>query len=85
VKEAKYACHKKFRTFDQAKAFIEDWNESFADVWRRAIKAGLDRHLRPNDMKFSIDGILHKSDGESKSESLLDVVDLDRLTLKEEP
>ena len=84
VKEAKYACHKKFRTRDQAEAFIEDWKESFADVWRRTIREGLDRGLRPNDMKLSIDGILRKTDGETKGENHLDVVNLDGLTLKED-
>lgn len=64
VKEVKNACHKKFRTRDQAEAFIEDWKESFSDVWRRAIREGLDQGLRPYDMKVNINLILHKTDDE---------------------
>jgi viroplasmin and RNaseH domain-containing protein len=32
VKEITGACYKRFRTRSQAEAFIEDWEESFADV-----------------------------------------------------
>ena len=47
-------CHKHFRTELQAKAFIEDWKETFADVCRRSIKQKLDDGFRPNDMELSI-------------------------------
>ncbi|KAJ6118768.1 SinR repressor/SinI anti-repressor dimerization [Penicillium samsonianum] len=43
------SCHKKFRTRAQAEAFIEDWKESHADVWRELIKEVLDQGLRPRD------------------------------------
>jgi hypothetical protein len=56
----------------QAEAFIEDWKESFADVWRREVKKGLDRGLQPLDMKFSIEGILH----EGGEDSVADVEDI---------
>lgn len=84
VKKVKNTCHKRFRTLSQAEAFIEDWKDSVADTWRRAIKEGLDQGLRPKDMKFSTDGILRNPDIESEGESLLDVVNLKMLTLKDE-
>ena len=52
------ACHKWFRTMEQAKAFIEDWKDSFADVWRREVRRALDIGLRPQDMNLSVPGIL---------------------------
>jgi hypothetical protein len=58
--EFRNACHKWFRTEAQAEAFIQDWKESFADVWRREVRKALDVGLRPRDMKFSIEGILHE-------------------------
>lgn len=55
------ACHKRFRTEEQAKAFIEDWKESFAEVCRREIKKELDKGLRPKDMKLSVASILQET------------------------
>ncbi|KAJ5896413.1 uncharacterized protein N7473_005812 [Penicillium subrubescens] len=45
------SCHKKFRTRAQAEAFIEDWKESYADVWRNMIKEVLDQGFRPRDIE----------------------------------
>ena len=53
-------------TRPQAEAFIEDWKESFADVWRRAIRQGLDQGLRPRDMKLSVQDILQGTDGQTE-------------------
>ncbi|CAN9302553.1 unnamed protein product [Alternaria alternata] len=52
VHEFPGACHKKFRTKEQAEAFIEDWKETYAEVWRRALKKALDEGLRPQDLKL---------------------------------
>ena len=84
VKEITGACYKRFRTRTQAEAFIEDWKESFADVWRRAIREGLDQGLRPRDMKLSVEGILYGTDEQTEDADALDEVKLDRLSLKEE-
>lgn len=35
----------------QAKAFIEDWKESYAEVWYELIKEALDRGFRPRDTR----------------------------------
>jgi hypothetical protein len=43
VHEISGACHKWFKTKAHAIAFIEDWKESFAEVWRREGKKALDR------------------------------------------
>lgn len=43
IDEITGACHKRFKTRAQAEAFIEDWKESFADVWRQEVRRALDR------------------------------------------
>lgn len=34
----------------QAEAFIEDWKESYAEIWYELIKEALDRGFRPRDI-----------------------------------
>jgi len=70
IHEISGACHKRFKTKVQAEAFIEDWKESFAEVWRREVKQALDRGLRPRDMKVSTEGILHEGGEEDAAEYL---------------
>ncbi|KAL3421822.1 hypothetical protein PVAG01_05978 [Phlyctema vagabunda] len=84
VKEVSGACHKRFRTRSQAEAFIEDWKDSFADVWRRKIREALDQGLKPCDMKLSVEGILYGPDKQTEDADALDKVKLDNLSLKEE-
>ena len=84
VKEISGACYKRFKTRSQAEAFIEDWEESFADVWRRAIREGLDQGFRPRGMKVSVEGILHEIDEQTEDVDVLDKVKLEKLNLKEE-
>lgn len=84
MKEISGACHKRFRTRSQAEAFIEDWKDSFADVWRRKIREELDQGLKPYDMKLSVEGILYGPDKQTEDADALDNVKLDNLSLKEE-
>ncbi len=84
MKEVSGACHKRFRTRSQAEAFIEDWKDSFADVWRRKIREALDQGLKPCDMKLSVEGILYGPDKQTEDADALDKVKLDNLSLKEE-
>ncbi|KAF2177345.1 hypothetical protein K469DRAFT_603390, partial [Zopfia rhizophila CBS 207.26] len=63
-------CHKWFRKKAQAEAFIEDWKESYADVWRREVKKGLDQGLRPRDMELSIEGILYERGEDNIAEDI---------------
>jgi hypothetical protein len=49
IHEISSACHKRFKTEAQAEAFIEDWEESFADVLRVEVKKALDR---PRSRRF---------------------------------
>ena len=84
--EVKYVsgeCHKRFRTLDQAEAFIEDWKETFADVYRGAIKDALDRGFRPNNMKLSTEGILHKSGEKTENTDIVDELNFGKLTIKQ--
>jgi viroplasmin and RNaseH domain-containing protein len=66
------ACHKRFRTEAQAQAFIEDWNESYAQVVYREVKKGLDRGLQPRNMKPNVDGILISRDNECDLENVVE-------------
>lgn len=84
MKEISGACYKRFRTRSQAEAFIEDWKDSFADVWRRKIREELDQGLKPYDMKLSIEGILYGPNKQTEDADALDNVKLDNLSLKEE-
>lgn len=84
MKEISGACHKRFRTRSQAEAFIEDWKDSFADVWQRKIREELDQGLKPYDMKLSVEDILYGPDKQTEDADALDNVKLDNLSLKEE-
>ncbi len=59
-------CYKRFRTRAQAEAFIEDWKDAFADVWRAAIREALDSGLRPADMKIDVWAVLHSPESAPK-------------------
>jgi hypothetical protein len=66
------ACCKCFRTKAQAKTFIEDWKDLYADVVRQAVRKGLDEELRPGDMSLNVAGLLLESvQGESSEEESL--------------
>jgi hypothetical protein len=60
VKEIPGACYKCFQTEAQAKAFIEDWKDSYAEVVRQAVRKGLDKGLRPQDMSVNVEGLLQE-------------------------
>lgn len=68
----------------QAEAFIEDGNDSFANVWRRARREGLDQDLRPGDIKLSVEGILYEHAKQTEDADALDEVKLDKLSSREE-
>jgi hypothetical protein len=84
VKEISGACHKRLRTRSQAEAFLEDWKDSFADVWRRKIRDVLDQGHKPYDMKLSVKGILCEPDKQTENADALDNVKLDNLSFEEE-
>lgn len=56
------ACHQRFRTEQQAKAFIDNWKQAVTDVYSREIRKALDAGLVPYDMKFEIESLLCKMD-----------------------
>lgn len=78
------ACYQRFGTRAEAEGFIEDWKESFADVWRRAIREGLDQGLRPCDMRLGLEGILCGIEIKVEGSDILDGLMLGRLVLEEE-
>ena len=71
VHEIPGACYKRFRTEAQAKAFIEDWIESFADVCRRVVKEKSKGGVRPQGMTLSVEGLLHKRHAEPVEEDIV--------------
>jgi hypothetical protein len=68
----------------QAKAFIEDWKRTFADVYHGAIKEALDQDFRPDNMELSVKGILHKSGTKVESMDIVDELEFDKLHIKQE-
>src|SRR6185312_10233700 len=64
ITEVPGACHKRFRTQDQAQAFIEDWKQALADVYREAIKTALDKGFRQSDLKLSVESFPHETQRE---------------------
>ncbi|KAF2180400.1 hypothetical protein K469DRAFT_592652, partial [Zopfia rhizophila CBS 207.26] len=70
IHEISGACQKRFRTKAQLDAFIEDWKESFAEVWSRAVKEELDQGIKPRDMKLSIEGLMHEGGEETVVENI---------------
>ncbi|QKX62550.1 uncharacterized protein TRUGW13939_09711 [Talaromyces rugulosus] len=62
------SCHKAFRTRAQAEAFIEDWKDTYAEIWRREIRKALDQGLRPENLKFQVEKILHSQESSELSD-----------------
>jgi uncharacterized protein (DUF433 family) len=81
IKKVSGSCHKLFRTRAQAEAFIEDWKDSYADIWRKAIREALDRGRRPADMRIRVGQILSLPE----SGDIRDELKKDKLSIKEEP
>jgi hypothetical protein len=76
-------CHKYFRTRAQAEAFIEDWKQTVASIYYKAIREALDDGFRPDDMKFNVAGILHKPQRTKEGEDEI-TMRLDKLNVKDE-
>lgn len=51
-------CHKHFRTRAQAEAFIVDWRQTVAELYRREIEKALYQGCKPFSMELSIKGLL---------------------------
>ncbi|OJJ41996.1 hypothetical protein ASPZODRAFT_78085 [Penicilliopsis zonata CBS 506.65] len=62
------SCHKAFRTRAQAEAFIEDWKDTYAEIWRREIRKALDQGLRPENLKFQVEKVLHSQESSELSD-----------------
>ncbi|KAK3369304.1 hypothetical protein B0T24DRAFT_658794 [Lasiosphaeria ovina] len=72
-----------FRTRAQAEAFIEDWKQTVASIYGKVIREALDKGFRPDDMKFNIEGILHKPKSAKEDEDDM-TKRLDKLNVKDE-
>ncbi|RJE27008.1 hypothetical protein PHISCL_00709 [Aspergillus sclerotialis] len=76
------ACHERFSTEQEAKQFIEDWKDAYADTWRRAIRQALDNGWRPKDMELDIEPFLVRDNCNKENNEL---PKLEQLDIKEEP
>jgi hypothetical protein len=72
TKGFKSACHQRFDTEWEAREFIKDWNDSFAEIWCWAIKKGLCDGWKPKGLKLDLASILMKTEtAMSPQENLL--------------
>ncbi|KAJ5152467.1 hypothetical protein N7492_009747 [Penicillium capsulatum] len=63
------ACQKVFSTKQEAEDFIESWKDAYADVWRRAIRQGLNDGWKVRDMSLNIGSfLLRENDNEGSKE-----------------
>ncbi|KAF4766201.1 hypothetical protein N7455_005150 [Penicillium solitum] len=63
------ACHECFSTKQEAEEFIESWKDAYADVWRRAIRQGLNEGWMARDMTLNIGSfLLRENDNERLKE-----------------
>ena len=69
TKGVKFACQQRFDTESEATEFIDDWNEAFADIWRREIKLGLKDGWRARSLDFDLASVLTKRSNEANAES----------------
>ncbi|KAJ5364459.1 uncharacterized protein N7496_010172 [Penicillium cataractarum] len=69
TKGVKYACQQRFDTESEAKEFIDDWNEAFADIWRQEIRDGLKDGWRVKSLDLDLASVLTKRSNEANAES----------------
>ncbi|KAJ5523287.1 hypothetical protein N7513_012831 [Penicillium frequentans] len=84
VKKVTGSCHKRFRTRAQAEAFIEDWNETCAEIWSKPINKEPDQGFRPRDTEASRPYKMMQTTGVFLQEpvALADIDELEKKTTK---
>ncbi|KAJ5335710.1 uncharacterized protein N7506_005646 [Penicillium brevicompactum] len=87
------ACQECFSTKQEAEEFIESWKDAYADVWRRAIRQGLNEGWKARDMNLNIGSfLLRENNNERLKEDGHEVVKtaqnklpkIEQLSVKEE-
>ncbi|KAJ5111699.1 hypothetical protein NUU61_001329 [Penicillium alfredii] len=87
------ACQECFGTKQEAEEFIESWKDAYADVWRRAIRQGLDEGWKVRDMSLNIESfllrendseILREDDHETAKTAQVELPKIEQLSVKEE-
>ncbi|KAK7928711.1 hypothetical protein PG985_005709 [Apiospora marii] len=78
------ACPKHFRTYDQAKAFIQDWNQSYAEAYEIVLKQKLDPNLKPQDLGMKLENLPRKPMAVAESKDCVDDLGLDGLAITDE-
>ncbi|OHF03264.1 hypothetical protein CORC01_01317 [Colletotrichum orchidophilum] len=81
--EAPGACCKKFKTNEQAEAFIEDWKQAMADVLLRSIREALDQGMRPKDMSLDVSGLLNGNQNDTESHDEIVGLDVGALNIQD--
>ncbi|KAJ5873622.1 uncharacterized protein N7473_013181 [Penicillium subrubescens] len=78
------ACHQRFNTEREARGFIEDWNDAYADAWRWEIRKGLHDGWKAKSLKFDPESALAKmgSEGDTVESPIMN---LKGLNLEKEP
>ncbi|KAJ5263826.1 hypothetical protein N7478_011431 [Penicillium angulare] len=69
TKGVKYACQQCFDTEYEAREFIDDWNEAFADIWHHEIKSGLKDGWRARSLSLNLASVLVKENHEPSTET----------------
>ncbi|KZL87252.1 ribonuclease h1 [Colletotrichum incanum] len=77
------ACCKKFRTKEQAEAFIEEWKQAVADVLVRSIREALDQGMRPKDMSLDISGLFDWNQNDTDSHDEAVGLDFEALSIQD--
>jgi hypothetical protein len=70
-----FACHKHFRTLQQAEDFIADWEEMYASIVKAKIKEELSQGYRPVQKRGTPVPFSLKTEGNDDEEGLADGVD----------
>jgi hypothetical protein len=65
------ACHKHFRTLQQAKNFIADWEEMYASIVKAKIKEELSDGHRPTQM-WGTPTLSLKTESNNRDEELIE-------------
>lgn len=84
MKEVSGACHKRFKTQQQAEDFIEDWKQSFTEAYAMELKRALDQGSRPRDLKLSLKDILREPETVDNMADSEVSLKMGKLNMKEE-
>jgi hypothetical protein len=77
----KDACHQRFNTELEAREFIEDWNDAYADILRWEVRKGLHGGWKARNLKLNLVSVFLKMENEGDTIETL-VSNLKRLNVE---